>query len=256
MTQWNPMKYLQFEQERTQPAIDLLQRIREHQPRKIIDLGCGPGNSTAMLAQFFPQATIVGVDYSAEMIAEARKVHPELIFQQCDVSTELATLDTDYDLVFSNACLQWIPRHEELIPQLMACLNVGGVLAVQIPNNRQSALYQAIDNIVAQPTWAFQQDYLETNEIGTVDQYFELLSKCSQQFDIWQQLYYHRMTDPIELIEWVKSTRLRPFLAQLASERHEEFIHAILQQAASHYPPHTNGQLLFEFKRLFFTAIK
>ena len=129
MSSWDAAQYLKFGAQRTQPSRDLAARIPLEQPRKIIDIGCGPGNSTEVLRQRFPQADILGVDSSPEMIRAAAQAHPEMRFQLCDAGTELGTLDRDFDVVFSNACIQWIPNHPKLLREMMQLLRPGGILA-------------------------------------------------------------------------------------------------------------------------------
>ena len=116
---WNSQQYLRFKTERTQPAIDLVNRINMDNPKRIIDIGCGPGNSTQVLASRYPNAYILGVDNSENMIETAKKNYPGLDFKICDVSVELSQFDSDFDIVFSNACIQWIPDHKNLIKELL-----------------------------------------------------------------------------------------------------------------------------------------
>ena len=131
MSDWNPKKYLLFKKQRTQPAIDLANRVRDCGAETAADIGCGPGNSTAVLRDVFPHAKILGIDSSANMIRKAKETHSGLDFAVCSAED----LTGSYDLLFSNACLQWIPHHETLIPQLMEKLTEHGVLAVQMPMN-------------------------------------------------------------------------------------------------------------------------
>lgn len=134
-TYWNSELYLRFFDERTRPAVELLSAVSLNSPKHIIDIGCGPGNSTAVLAERFPESEIIGVDNSAEMIEKARLLHPELTFCLRDVSGDLYEYTDSFDLVFSNACIQWLPDHSRLLPRLMSLLSPGGVLAVQVPVN-------------------------------------------------------------------------------------------------------------------------
>ena len=152
MSDWNPALYLRFKKERTQPAEDLAARL-ELTPAKALDVGCGPGNSTQVVANRFPGAKVLGVDFSSNMVGAAQRAHPELEFLQCDVSTQLDTLPHDFDLVFSNACIQWVPEHPRLLPGLLSLLNPGGVLAVQVPMNFQEPIHQIIARTVEREEW-------------------------------------------------------------------------------------------------------
>lgn len=139
---------------RTQPARDLAGRIALKRPRGILDIGCGPGNSTAVLKEMFPQAAILGIDNSKEMIEKARTAHPDIPFQLCDITGGLEECKT-YDIIFSNACLQWVAGHRKLIPALFNKLNRGGVLAVQMPMNGQETIYRILDEVLSEPQWDF-----------------------------------------------------------------------------------------------------
>jgi trans-aconitate 2-methyltransferase len=119
LSDWDSALYLRFKKERTQPAIDLANRIRIYRPNKIADIGCGPGNSTEVVKSVFPNASVLGIDHSQSMINKARAEHPYLTFQL----GEAEDLPCGYDLIFSNACLQWIPDHVRLLPALMGKLN-------------------------------------------------------------------------------------------------------------------------------------
>ena len=159
MEDWNSVQYLKFKDERTQPAIDLVNRINIDNPRKIIDIGCGPGNSTQVLAQKFPNAYILGVDNSLNMIETAKRDYPNLDFKVCDVSRDLLTLDCDFDVVFSNACIQWIPNHNQLLRNLMRLLKTDGILAVQTPMNYKEPIHQIIGEVSTSEKWKNGPDY-------------------------------------------------------------------------------------------------
>lgn len=140
MAEWNSGLYRKFENQRTQPARDLAERIKGTNPHTVLDIGCGPGNSTAVLKAVFPCAQITGIDNSENMIQRAKSEYPDIQFELCDVHAILGR----YDVLFSNACLQWVPEHRTLIPELMSKLNDGGILAVQMPMNGDEPLYKII----------------------------------------------------------------------------------------------------------------
>jgi len=132
--QWDSAAYLRFKAERTQPSIDLVKRIDLEQPRKLLDVGCGPGNSTQVLADAFPNALrIIGIDSSPEMIEAAKDDHPDMEFRICDALNLPSLGEAWFDVVFSNACIQWVPDHPRLIRDMLALLRPGGMLAVQFP---------------------------------------------------------------------------------------------------------------------------
>ena len=252
MADWNSEQYLKFEKQRTQPSVDLVNRLRDLSPKKVVDLGCGPGNSTAVLHRAFPQAELVGIDSSPNMIEKARASYPSLSFSLRD----LRELDSGYDLLFSNACLQWLPDHETLLPRLMEKLNPGGVLAVQVPYNPREPLFQIIHQVAADPAWGLQRVFFEANEALTPRKYFEVLSRCSSSFTLWETVYHQAMPSHQALLEWVRSTRLRPYLQALSEEDGLLFQEEILRRAEKAYPLTHTGEVILPFNRLFFTAVK
>lgn len=253
MADWNPEKYLLFQKQRTQPAIDLAMRISGLRPAVIADIGCGPGNSTAVLRSVFPGAeTVLGLDYSVQMIEKARQLHPGLRFEVCPAEG----ITGSYDLLFSNACLQWVPGHRTLLPQLMSHLREGGVLAVQMPANQEEPLYRVIREVAADSRWGFSGRVTETNGLLPPDAYFDILSGCQVRFEMWETVYYHVLPSHAHLLQWVRETRLRPYLAVLGEAEKDAFEQEILTRAKPFYPLTGSGEVVFRFKRFFFTAYR
>ena len=251
MSDWNPEKYLLFKNQRTQPALDLANRVRSCQAKTVVDIGCGPGNSTAVLKDVFPHAKILGIDNSANMISKAKTQHSGLDFQVCSAED----LTGSYDLLFSNACLQWIPNHETLIPQLMGKLTEHGVLTVQMPMNLNEPLFRIIKAVAAKPKWDFKNVCFERNDTLSPEAYFDILSACSGSFEIWETVYYHAMPSHEHLIEWVRGTRLRPYLDVLNEEQKVECEQEILSMVRDAYPFTASGEVVLEFRRFFFFGI-
>lgn len=252
MSDWNSKQYLKFEDQRTQPAIDLANSIGTATPNTVLDLGCGPGNSTAVLKRIFRDSVITGVDNSPEMIAKAKSKYPDTEF----VRSDIRDLDGKYDLLFSNACLQWVPDHEHLIPHLIEKnLNDDGVLAVQIPMNGEEPLFKIIKEVTAESKWGFPEKQVHNGTLTPIE-YFEILGNCSDSFRIWETVYYHNLADHNALIEWVKGARLRPYLAQLDETKGKEFEDEILEKAKAVYKPTKSGEVILKFRRFFFTAVK
>lgn len=252
MSDWDSSQYLKFEKQRTQPARDLLIRLKEYAPHTAADIGCGPGNSTWAVAECFPNAKLIGIDSSENMIERAKTKYPTLKFKLCDVSQ----LEGKYDLLFSNACLQWVPDHAALIPALMGKLNEKGVLAVQIPMNGEEPLFKIISEVAAEPQWGLQSARLQPNETLMPADYFNILAACSSSFDMWETKYYHILADHKALVDWVKGTRIRPYLECLDKANKAAFEHEILERARAVYPVQNNGEVVLGFRRFFFTAIK
>lgn len=252
MSGWNAAQYLKFKEQRTRPAIDLATRIRQREPHTIVDIGCGPGNSTAVLKQCFPEAELLGIDTSPDMVKKAQASCPAVTFRVSDVRC----LTGSYDLLFSNACLQWIPDHHTLLPFLMGKLNCGGVLAVQMPMNGEEPLFQVIRELAAEPKWGLGDILPQPNETLTPDAYFNILSGCSSSFESWETKYYHGLPDHKTMVEWVKGTRLRPYLEYLGEERGAAFEQELVERTKEYYPIMQNGEVVLGFRRFFFIACK
>lgn len=256
MLQWDPNLYLQFADERTQPAIDLAARVALDDPRRIIDIGCGPGNSTAVLRRRWPQAHVIGLDSSPKMIEHARQDAPDQEWICADAAS--FTASQAYDLVYSNATLQWIPNHHDLILRLWSAVAPGGAIAVQVPANRESPLHRAL-RAVAQSE-PFRKQLAEVERVFTYHAagfYYDLLAPSSRRYDSWTTEYLHVMKSPEDLVTWYKGTGMRPFLEALEDDaRRQAFEASVLTMARSEYPLQADGKLLFPFRRLFFAAYR
>lgn len=257
MSDWDAQQYLQFQRQRTQPAVDLIARIiaqpeGRFQPNSILDIGCGPGNSTAALKAAFPGAKLLGLDSSRQMIEKAQKSYPDIAFRLGDARE----LTESYDLLFSNACLQWIPRHDRLLPYLMGKLKEGGMLGVQMPMNQEEPLFRIIGEVAASGCWGLDLQNLETNETLQPEQYLycDILSGCAGDFQIWESVYYHNLPSHDSLLDWVRGSRLRPYLDVLGEEKGRQFEEEITRQVKAAYPVTRSGEVLLRFRRFFLTA--
>ncbi|WP_077532374.1 methyltransferase domain-containing protein [Massiliimalia massiliensis] len=256
MSEWNAAQYLKYRKERTQPAIDLARRIEMQSPQRIMDIGCGPGNSTAVLKERFPDAYILGIDSSQDMIDRARKEQPGLDFMLCDVSRDLDSFTESFDVIFSNACLQWIPDHPAVLKNLMGLLKENGILAVQIPMNFDEPIHQIIREIVKSQRWADKLFDLRTFYTLTPECYFDLLSELSSDFTMWRTVYYHRMGSHEGIMDWYRGTGLRPYLSALEEKDRAVFEGEVYHEVVKRYPVQKNGEIIFPFPRLFFMAVK
>lgn len=256
MPEWNAKQYTKFIKERTQPAIDLANRINLSSPNEIIDIGCGPGNSTRVLYEKFPKAHITGADNSENMLKQARDNNPNLDFKLFDANTDFPLLKQKFDVVFSNACIQWLPNHKELIPKMMSVLKDGGILAVQTPMNYKEPIHIIISELVKGAKWKdkFAKPRIFYNL--TQGEYFDLLSDISSDFSIWETVYCHRMASHESIMEWYKGTGLRPYLEALSEQDAKEFENDVFAEVKKAYPIQANGEIIFRFPRFFFTAVK
>lgn len=256
MEHWSAAQYLKFEQQRTRPAIDLTARISLEHPQKIVEISCGTGAGYAVLQQRYPDAYILCVDSSAEMLREARKRCPDLTFRQCDAQKELSELGDGYDIVFSNVSLQWIPDHPAMIRSLLGMLQPHGVLAVQIPMNYGESIHKIILRLVESPRW--KDNFLRPRPVYhlTGSTYYDLLSEEATDFHLWQTTYYHHMPSHEAIVEWYCGAGLRPYLEAFHPEKREGFVQAVLHEVKGAYPTQKDGTVIFRFPRLFFVAEK
>jgi len=254
MADWDSMQYLKFETERTQPAIDLARRIGCDNPKRILDIGCGPGNSSQVLARTFPKASILGVDSSLTMIETARANCPDLDFRVCDAGKDLPTLGHDFDVVFSNACIQWIPDHPTLLENMMGLLRPGGVVAVQTPMNDREPIHRIIRELTTGEKW--QPEFVNPRIFYNLlpGQYHDLLTEIASDFSLWETVYYHTLKSHKDIMEWYRGTGLRPYLAVLSEEKKGEFEKDVLERVVAAYPRQKNGDIIFRFPRFFFVA--
>jgi trans-aconitate 2-methyltransferase len=254
MLDWNSKQYLMFENERTQPAIDLVNRICIDNPRKIIDIGCGPGNSTQVLANRFPDAYIIGVDNSPNMIETAQRNCISLDFKVCDVNKDLLKVGKGYDIVFSNACIQWIPNHRELLKNLIGLLKIDGILAIQIPMNYEEPIHKIICEVSSNEKW--KSEFNNPRNFYTLSQgeYFDLLSEIASDFSIWETVYYHKIKSHEDIMEWYRGTGLRPYLNALPEAKKKVFEKDVFHRVVKEYPLQINGDIIFRFPRFFLIA--
>jgi len=256
MADWNPSLYRRFEDERTRPARDLLARVPLERPARVVDLGCGPGNSTELLVQRWPQAAVTGLDNSPAMIDSARQRLPGLPFELADAATWQPGQAPD--LVFANAALQWVPGHETLIPRLFAMLAPGGVLAVQMPDNRNEWTHRAMRDVARLDPFAASigdPDQLRS-AVLPLEAYYDLLAPEAAQVELWHTIYQHRMPSAAAIVEWVSSTGLRPFVDRLPAADQPGYLAEYQRRIDQHYPARADGQRLLAFPRLFLVAQK
>lgn len=256
MSDWSSKQYLKFKAQRTQPAIDLVNRIEYTDPAAVLDVGCGPGNSTEILHEAYPNASILGIDRSKNMIESARSAYPHLTFLLRDAQTELAGWDRKFDIVFSNACLQWIPDHPVLLRTLMALLKEGGILAVQIPMNTEEPIHRILQDVASQEEWREKIGKPRFFYTLSPYEYDHLLSELSQDVAMWRTTYFHRLHSHQEIMEWYRGTGMRPYLDALSEKDQGRFEEEVYRQVVSAYPKQKNGTILFPFPRFFFTAVR
>jgi trans-aconitate 2-methyltransferase len=257
MSDWNPALYSRYEDERTRPAQELLARVPLAQAVGVFDLGCGPGNSTELLVRRFPDAVVTGTDNSEAMLASARKRLPAARFELSDIANwQPASGDAAPQLIYANAALQWVPDHARLIPQLFAALSPGGVLAIQMPDNRDEATHRLMRELASEAPWTEAiGDYSRLRtELFSVDRYYDLLAAEAAHVDVWRTAYQHPMASAAAIVEWVRATGLKPFVDRLAPDLQASYLAEYERRVAKAYPARTDGKLLLAFPRMFIVA--
>lgn len=253
---WSATQYLCFEDERTRPARDLLARVPLPSAERVIDLGCGPGNSTELLVERFGASSVSGIDSDDDMLAKAGARLPEIPFVKADLATWEP--EVPVDLLFANAVFQWLPGHLDIFERLLKGLKPGGVLAVQMPDNLGEPCHLAMEETGADGPWseAFAGGRLRRALLPRPADYLERLQPHCLSVDVWHTVYYHPIRDAEAIVAWVEGTGLRPYLAAVAPEQREAFRKSYLQRIDAAYPPMADGQRLLAFPRLFVLAVK
>jgi len=254
---WNPDAYLQFKSERTLPAIDLVSRIAcANQPRTIIDIGCGPGNSGQALINRWPDAHLLGIDSSAEMIKKAQHDYPQHEWINTDASSFRA--DRKFDIVFSNAAIQWIPDHDALLTSFVSMLTDNGVVAFQIPLFKDMPVGMHIEKVSSQSRW--KQATAHCSGLFTYHDYryyYDVLSQGLASIEMWITEYIHVLDSQQAIIEWIKSTGLKPYLDCLPDDSERAaFTQEIFEGIRDAYQVQNNGKVFFPFRRLFVVGYK
>ncbi len=250
---WDPSQYGRFAAERGRPFLDLVARIGADAPRRVVDLGCGPGTLTALLADRWPAATIEGIDSSPEMIAAAEMLDTSVSFSIGDVTTWTPT--DGVDVIVSNAVLQWVPTHRALLASWASSLPAGGWLAIQLPGNFAEPAHALLRSLASSPRWAGPlRDVLRHDDaVDSPASYANLLLDAGLQVDAWESTYVHVLRGADPVLEWLRGTGLRPVLAALPTDDAAEFSAALAVRLRSAYPPGEHGTL-FPFRRVFAVA--
>jgi trans-aconitate 2-methyltransferase len=255
-TNWDPEQYRRFSDERNRPFFDLLAQVNHPQPHTIADLGCGDGRLTQVLGQRWPEANVLGIDSSSEMLSQAQALisdsnHHVLRFEHGDIAQWQPT--NPFDLIVSNAALQWLDHHEQLWPRLAGMLQPGGVLAIQIPANFDAPSHRLLDKCCqSHPQLA---SYSRSNPVLPLQRYAELLLGLNMRVDAWETEYLHVLSEENPVLQWMKGTALRPILAALPSTEHEAFLAEYGAKLTQAYPSTAHGTV-FPFRRFFMVCTK
>ncbi|MFE8645953.1 trans-aconitate 2-methyltransferase [Sphingomonas sp. NCPPB 2930] len=257
MSDWNPQLYRQFEDERTRPAAELLARVPLEAPRRVVDLGCGPGNSTELLVRRFPAAQVLGIDTSEPMLASARARLPGTAFAWGDIARWApASAAEAPDLIYANAALQWVGDHLSLVPRLFAALAPGGVLAVQMPDNRAEPSHRHMRETAEMQPWAAHIGDVHALRTGILPlaDYYDMLAPHAAHVDVWHTVYQHPMASAQAIVEWVSGTGLKPFVDRLPPDLQPGYRAEYTRRIDAAYPVRADGRRLLAFPRMFLVA--
>lgn len=250
---WNPDVYLAFADHRGRPFFDLLARVGADSPRRVVDLGCGPGNLTETLAQRWPDAVIEAVDSSEEMVAAARKRGLAAVVGGIDEWTP----QPDTDVVVSNAALQWVPEHRELMTRWAGSLPTGAWIAMQVPGNFTAPSHQAVREVARREDFANalrDMPWREEEVVGTPTSYAALLTDAGCSVDAWETTYVHQLTGQTPVLDWITGTALTQVKSRLSEQEWQRYREAIIPLLAEAYPIRSDGTTFFPFRRIFVVA--
>lgn len=264
---WSAKQYVTFEEERTRPVRDLLSALPPIEARAVMDLGCGPGNSTEVLAARFPEAAVSGIDSSPDMIAAARRRLPGAQFSIVGIEEWLSRAgakdsgpcDGPFDVILANAVLHWVPDHATLLPKLISRLTAGGALAIQMPDNLDGPAHRLMREVAADGPWApvLATAAAARTPIADADWYYELLRPLCGRVDVWRTTYHHALSGGASaIVEWFKGSGLRPFLEPLNALQRDAYLDRYMAEVARVYPTLEDGSVLLPFPRLFVVAAR
>lgn len=248
---WNPDVYMKFSALRTRPALELASRCGPVGDGLIYDLGCGSGNSTQVLASLNPEARLIGVDSSTEMLYRAGNEGPAAaLWTQGDLESWSA--DEPADLIFSNAAYQWLDHHEQLLPRLLDHVKPGGKLAIQMPQNFAAPSHVFMRKIASEgPFGSKLKPHLRHDPVGSPQDYYDLFAARAASIDIWETEYAQILEGEDPVFNWVSGTALRPIMAALEDDEREIFASDYKRALTQAYPPRPDGKTVFPFKRIF-----
>jgi trans-aconitate 2-methyltransferase len=248
---WNPDQYHKFQSERSAPFFDLLKLVYIRPNLHVVDLGCGTGELTRQLAENLPNSSVLGLDSSLEMLEKAEQFASANLRFEYGNQTELSGT---WDVIFSNAALQWSENHQELIPALFSKLKKEGQLAVQVPSNHFHISHQLIrETAKEEPFQSALQGFSRQSPVLSIEEYTEILFQCGgQQINVFEKVYPHVLENADAILEWIMGTALVPYLEKLG-EHEEAFIAVIREKLRKAIP---GSPVLYPFKRTFLSAIK
>jgi trans-aconitate 2-methyltransferase len=258
---WDPVQYSRYSGERGRPFFDLVGQITATTPDTVVDLGCGPGDLTAALASRWPCARVTGLDSSPAMIEQATAAHSAGRYAAHDLMFELASAQEfnakGTDVLVSNAMLQWVPGHADLVARWAQELRPDGWLAFQVPANFDAPSHQLMREVAARPRWRERLAGTLRDELAVLEpaDYLTLLREAGLQVNVWQTTYLHVLPGPDPVLDWVRGTGLRPILQALSEADANDYCAEYAVELRAAYPPRSYGTV-FPFLRTFVVAHK
>jgi trans-aconitate 2-methyltransferase len=249
-THWDPTLYLDFDDHRSRPFHDLLARVGADHPRRVVDLGCGPGHLTALLAARWPDAEIDALDSSPDMVAAARG--RGVPARQADAAG-WSPGERD-DVVITNAVLQWLPEHRELLPRWVAAMPAGGWFAMQVPGNFAAASHRLVRELLDEPGWRVRVPMRGELTVAEPADYADALTAVGARVDAWETTYLQRLTGDDPVLEWITGTALRPVRGALDDTDWQRFRAELAPRLRAAYPARPDGSTWFPFRRIFVVA--
>ena len=256
---WDPDRYLAYADERGRPFVELLARVEADDPRSVVDLGCGPGNLTRLLTARWPEASVVGIDSSAEMVARAEAIEG-VAWEVGDVRDwarpDPLALRAPVDVLVSNATLQWIPEHLELLPGLLDRVAAGGWLAFQVPGNFDEPSHTIRTDLAAEAPYADHTGGVAVPVSHDPADYLRVLLDLGCEADVWETTYLHVLTGEDPVFTWVSGTGARPTLQALPDDLRGDFETEFRRRLREAYPADASGRVVLPFRRIFAVARK
>jgi trans-aconitate 2-methyltransferase len=249
---WDPERYEQFKQERFAPFDDLARMVRVRNGLRVIDLGCGTGELTARLAGMLPDSDVLGIDSSAEMLSRCEAfARPGLRFEQRDIED----IEGEWDLIFSNAALQWVQDHGTFFPKLFDRLRPAGQLVVQMPSNYMHPTHRLIDDLAQEePFRTGLGGYRRSWSTRTIEEYAELLYDAgATDINVFEKIYPHVLPDADALADWTSGTALVPFMERMPAGMRDLFMSEYRAHLRAQFP---ETPVFYGFKRILFSAMR
>ncbi len=256
MHSWDPDRYLTYADERGRPFVELLARVGAESPTSVVDLGCGPGNLTALLVERWPAAHVAGLDSSADMIAAAKETTPAVAFEVADLRDWVTGEEDPVDVLVSNATLQWVPGHLDLLPALVGRVAAGGWLAFQVPGNFDEPSHTIRTELAAEAPYVRALEHHVPHVPSSHDPavYLRALQHLGCEVDAWETTYLHVLHGEDPVFAWVSGTGARPTLQALPDDLRPAFEEEFKRRLRAAYPPGPSGDVVLPFRRIFVVA--